>query len=64
MNWCWVYHAKRNKLDGKGQKPYDFTHMWVKNRKLQVKNQSKQGTMWWLLEGKRGVGENQEGKGG
>lgn len=20
--------------------------------------------MWWLLEGKRGVGENQEGKGG
>ena len=28
MDGSWEYHTKWNKSDGKGQKPYDFIHMW------------------------------------
>ena len=31
--WILRYHAKWNKSDGTGQKPYDFTHKWYIKQK-------------------------------
>lgn len=38
LDESWEYHAKWNKSDAKGQKPYDFTDTW----KIQQKTTSKQ----------------------
>lgn len=43
---------------------YDFTHIWGKKQKVTSEKTKPTGNNVVVTEGKRGVGENQEGKGG
>ena len=72
IDGSWEYHAKWNKSDGKGEKLYDFSHMWdIKQEATKMNQANKQKPknllihtiVWPLLEGKKGWGEVEEGKG-
>lgn len=76
MDVSWRYNANKsnkkynaNKSDGKGQKPYDFTHMWnikwkVRN-KVSKQNKNKLKTQeyeWRLPKGKGRMGRVKKGQ--